>query len=384
MIAKPFDAIVAQDLDDLILNQIAEGRTLEFKRELPGSTDSDKKEFLADVSSFANTVGGDLLFGVEESGGAATALVGLPGADIDAEQRRLDSMILAGIEPRIPYSLRPVVTSSGANVLILRVGQSWEAPHRVVFKQHDRFYARSSAGKYALDTGELRLAFIRSANTEESIQRFRDERLVEIGASRVPAPLAEGGRLVLHLVPLQAIAGRTKYDMSSLRSAQQNLIPITASGWNNRITLHGVLSHSSSGYVHLYRSGIVEAVDVALMAPRDGRLVLPSIAFEQRLLQAAKKYFEALQQLGVQPPIYCVVSMLGVKGATMGVDTFRFSSHSLVPLAEQAVAISESVMVDYSESPADVLRAPFDAIWNAFGFEGSPNFNNSGAWRPPS
>ena len=66
MIEKPFDQLVKDDIDGLVTNQVKEGRTTEYKQELPSGRDADKKEFLADVSSFANAAGGDLVYGVVE------------------------------------------------------------------------------------------------------------------------------------------------------------------------------------------------------------------------------------------------------------------------------------------------------------------------------
>jgi hypothetical protein len=386
VIAKPIESIVAADIDALLSNQVPEGRTLDYKRELPGSADADKKEFLADVSSFANTVGGDLIFGIEEEGGIPLRIADLSGANLDAEQQRLDSIILAGIEPRLVYRMRAVVTSNGVPVLILRVEQSWNAPHRVVFKHHDRFYCRSSAGKYALDTGELRQAFVRSATLEESIGRFRDERIVEINSNRTPVTLASESRIVLHLVPLQALASRVRFPLSALQAVQLRLGPMSSNGWSNRITLNGVMTFTMAGasslnYTHLYRNGIVEAVDASILNTRhEGRLVLPSIAFEQVLLQSASSYLGALKDLGVQPPIYCFITLLGAKGATMGIDAWRSGWHDMLPLNDSSVLIPESVLVDYSDGISTLLRAPIDALWNAFGFEQSPNFDSEGVW----
>ena len=67
MILKPLEQIAADHLPALITNAVSEGRTIDYKRELPGNSDGDKKEFLADVSSFANTSGGDLVFGMGPS-----------------------------------------------------------------------------------------------------------------------------------------------------------------------------------------------------------------------------------------------------------------------------------------------------------------------------
>ena len=66
MIPRDFDAITKADIEALVANAVAEGRALEYKQQLPGNGDEDKKEFLADVSSFANAGGGDIVFGVVE------------------------------------------------------------------------------------------------------------------------------------------------------------------------------------------------------------------------------------------------------------------------------------------------------------------------------
>jgi predicted HTH transcriptional regulator len=69
MISKPIDKIEWSDLESLIDDQISERRTIDYKRSLPSNSDDDKKNFLYDVSSFANTVGGDLIYGIVEQGG---------------------------------------------------------------------------------------------------------------------------------------------------------------------------------------------------------------------------------------------------------------------------------------------------------------------------
>ena len=62
MISGPLEAIGTDTLNRLIANGVAESRTLEYKRDLPNPKDKDsKREFLADVTSFANSQGGDLL-----------------------------------------------------------------------------------------------------------------------------------------------------------------------------------------------------------------------------------------------------------------------------------------------------------------------------------
>lgn len=64
---KPFESIDETDLQALCTGQEREGKTLEFKEMQLGTSDGDKKEFLADVTSFANTSGGHLIFGIKEA-----------------------------------------------------------------------------------------------------------------------------------------------------------------------------------------------------------------------------------------------------------------------------------------------------------------------------
>src|SRR5687768_2897901 len=98
---KPIGSIVQADLLALVTNAETESRVIEYKLTLPGTSDSEKKEFLADVSSFANAAGGDIVYGMEELGGAPTQLVGLQLNNTDAEKLRLEDLMRSSIAPRI-------------------------------------------------------------------------------------------------------------------------------------------------------------------------------------------------------------------------------------------------------------------------------------------
>jgi predicted HTH transcriptional regulator len=62
-------------------------------------SDSERKEFLADASSFANADGGHLIYGMKEQSGVAIELCGLD-VDGDAVISALESRIRDGISPR--------------------------------------------------------------------------------------------------------------------------------------------------------------------------------------------------------------------------------------------------------------------------------------------
>jgi predicted HTH transcriptional regulator len=157
--------ITEEVLLGLIRDKVGEGRTIEYKRDLRANSDPEKTEFLNDVSSFANTDDGDLVFGMDESQGVPTQIVGLQAGDMDLELRRLDSILASGLDPRIRYWTKVVQCGADKRVLLVRVERSWSGPHRVVFKGYDKFFGRNSAGKYPLDVNELRTAYCASAAT---------------------------------------------------------------------------------------------------------------------------------------------------------------------------------------------------------------------------
>ena len=161
MILSRLEQVDETVLQSLITGAVAEGKTIDYKQELPGNSDGDKKEFLADVSSFANTSGGDLVFGMAEEQGVATRIAGITPADLDLEIQRLDSIIASGLEPRIRYGIKPVSCHGGQKVLVIRVERSWTGPHRVVFYWHAVGNRRSGARH---DGGVLRAGRRRRAD----------------------------------------------------------------------------------------------------------------------------------------------------------------------------------------------------------------------------
>src|SRR5437773_200695 len=88
MIPKPTQDIRLGDLESLV-GRVPEGKTIEYKREMPAGTRDEKIKFLAAVSSLANTAGGDLLIGVEAKDGVPVAIPGIIAASLDDEKLRL-------------------------------------------------------------------------------------------------------------------------------------------------------------------------------------------------------------------------------------------------------------------------------------------------------
>ena len=172
---------------------------------LPGQSDDDKREFVSDITSFANAAGGDLIFGVKERReagkptGEIDAIVGLPGLNVDAERLRLEAVIRDGVAPRLPpVAFHEIKRGTAPSCLLVRVPRSWAGLHMVTLRNLSRFYARTSAGKYQLDVHEIRTGFIAADTAYDRLRRFRVERVAQVVALETPASMTEGPKLIVH------------------------------------------------------------------------------------------------------------------------------------------------------------------------------------------
>jgi hypothetical protein len=387
MIDRPLHQITYADIERSVAERWPEGKTLDYKRDAYGNKDDDKKELLKDVSSFANTQGGDILIGVDEDKGLPTAIPGVAVPDIDKEKLRLEEVIRRGLDPRIEFGLHHVTTPASTTVIVIRVRESLLLPHRVVFQgKFGEFWARSSAGKYSMDTDELRRAFTLSAATYDRIKAFRSERVTQVTGGEAPVPLLGGGRLILHLIPVASFRSRQLFDVTGLPDLPTRFPPLASSGYDFRLNMDGFLTYSggradrvSRSYTQFFRSGIVEAVlsDVVRDEKGEGKLLLAGY-YERTLMETYPRLMAGLRHTGIEPPLWGFLTFTGVKGARIPTnsdfgDEYRDIDRDILLLPEFAVD-------DLGADTADVLRPVFDLVWNASGFRRSFNFDEQGKW----
>ena len=80
----PLDQISESDLQRLIATQAPDSVYIDYKEITYGRSDEQHREFLADISSFANTVGGDLIIGMTEASGIPTGFRPLPDSPMQS------------------------------------------------------------------------------------------------------------------------------------------------------------------------------------------------------------------------------------------------------------------------------------------------------------
>jgi Schlafen, AlbA_2 len=390
----PLQQIDEARLNALIVAGAPETRYIDYKRQIYGNAHADYSEFLADISSFANTAGGDIVIGMDAQNGIPTTITPLT-MPMDPEILRLEQVARGGLQPRLADIGFHAAAVPGGNVLIVRAPRSFTPPHRVVRQTSNRFWARSNAGKYEPDVNELRSLFLAGPRLAERVQDFRLDRIAKLVAGHGPIQLMERGTLVLHIVPLTAFDSPTVLALQPIERDFRIFVPMgstTASGM--RINFDGVLKTSNAdpqatqhrAYTQLYRNGIVEAVASSLI--NDRTQVISYL--DDVIVKETLKKLNDLASVGVEPPFAILVSLYGVRGIQLnfarGQNAAWFDDlgHALDRDQYHPQEVVLETLPQNVQECAKTLRPILDQIANAGGAAQSPIFDAQGNYIPPN
>lgn len=384
--------ITQAHIEQLVADQTREGPHLDFKRELPIAwNEAAKHEFLADATAFANSGGGDLVFGIDEDG-QAQALAVIPQiiANVDQEIRRLQDFLLNLAEPRLPgvqiHAVQVSVAGTNGHVILVRIPQSWTGPHRVKTNQH--FFVRDGLRKRQLDIPEIRSLFLRTENQAQRVNDFRTERLGKIISGNAPQRLVDGPILIVHLVPTQAALGLVQID--PVPYTNQRGLPIigTTSGMA-RLNLDGALvvrnetqQGETHGYSQLFRNSFFESALVLSRRAEDGLVVLPSRSYEEYLITLLGNFRGELDRLGINYECAVMLTLHRANEVRLGVRSDWGFDDPHQTLFDRNTLVLPDIVARSDVTPEKALKPVFDLMWQAAGFAGSRNFNNAGEWAP--
>lgn len=373
MINKAFDQIGPEDFQYLVDFKVEESRTLEFKRELPGSKNEDRREFLSDITSLANAHGGDLIYGIADENGVAADACGVSHPNSDELIRSFEDRMLAGIQPRLMgVRTRWVPLSADTGFLIMRAPASFLAPHRVTLEGHGHFYSRTSRGKYRLDTHELRDAFTGSEVISEKFLKLHQE---AVSYSCLPFSPSAEPKSYLSVTPLSFF--RERVDISD--HLFEPIAPFDVSGGiNNKILLEGVVWHlplsefeATSDWVLTHRGGRIDWCWHVGGSMHSEDAVVNRVypqKFERGIASLAERSLQRLRLFGLEGPWVIQVSVLGLKDSIVcskdGYTQWR--------CRREGAQFQQLVIDDYSES--DLLPI-FQSFWRLYGCERPENRN---------
>jgi hypothetical protein len=406
MIDKPVGAITKGDIDALIQSGRMEDRQIDYKRDLAGSTDDDKREFLRDVSSFANALGGDILYGIEETGGLPTAAPGVPISNFDELRLRLQNTIQSNLDPRLPsVEVDQVSGFPNGSVTIVRIQQSWRAPHMVTFRGLGKFYVRGNGQRHEMDVTELRAAFVGSEAIAERIRAFRDGRIAHILSGQSAMKTFNTSTLVMHVVPIGTAFTRVDVDPRQLVTTWRKLnegldqnrarelfeLVHSAAG---RPNLDGLLISSaryeqqygfSPSFIQVFRNGAIEFTDGSYR--EEPGTIVPGTwvtreRVEAQVLDSLRNAITFRSAAALAGPV--IVSVAFLRGRDIAVRSRSRMPFSSGRAFDRDVIVLPDVVLD--ETVADValpVRLIFDSLWQSAGFSGSESYAESGEYVRP-
>jgi len=195
------------DLQSLITNKIPENLSLEYKSSdaLNLLEERHKKEFIKDVSAFANSEGGILIYGIAEE----NHLPHLLDTGIDPNiitKERVEQILLSGISPKISrLHINPVkLTNSGNVAYVITVSQS-DTAHQA---SDHRYYKRYNFLSAPMEDYEIRDVMNR-VKYPKIIPNFKSTRSSESTANEhiysLAVTLKNEGSICAHQIKFEII-----------------------------------------------------------------------------------------------------------------------------------------------------------------------------------
>ncbi|MCZ6692191.1 MAG: ATP-binding protein [Planctomycetota bacterium] len=145
--SKPLEDVIFEDVTSLVASVGVENTGIEFKREFP------KPEKIARIiAGFANTWGGHILIGVEESREAPPFQV-RPLPLQPAEEDRIENYVLMQTRPVVKFDMVPVSdpADESQGVWVIRVDESEEAHHELNDRGEPKVLGRFGGRSRILD-----------------------------------------------------------------------------------------------------------------------------------------------------------------------------------------------------------------------------------------
>lgn len=408
MFYKPLSEVDFNDLQLLVSNKVKEDTRLDYKLTLPDRNDKGRVEFLRDISAFANTNGGYLIYGIQEEEidgnktGVAEKIVGIEALNTNELQLWMENLIRTSIEPRlVGIEFKGIPISTSHAVLIVRVPRSWNLPHVISYGNHWRFYARNSAGNYQMDVTQLKDSFSLGNTITEKLEQKRSERLAIIKQKYQTGKMQPVSTLVIHIQPFDSL--RPEYSIDTLKAKldTKNLPLGYGIKCDPIFNFDGLIIKDKYNYLQIFNSGVTEEVNTKISSDEN---VINAKYLDLTIFKTVGWRMALLKSLNIESPLMIQVSLLGIgnhKIQSRYLFNQYFNDIVLPNLIDRPDLITKPIFVESLSNlilegsnkqngeevincwrTAEVIAKPaLDSIWNAFGIERCLHYDENGKWQ---
>ena len=296
MINKNLDDISYKDIESLLNEKIDESDILDYKSEM-----INDEKLIKHVCAFANTRGGNLIFGVKESGhgGCPTKIIGV---DSSISKERIEQVILSNIVPRLEIKIKLIACpDSTKSILLIRIPSSYLKPHQN--NKDKKFYKRFQFESSEMSEQEICDCYKRRFTNHDQIEQYIDE----ISAYRTGVISTNTIQVNIMIIPsnieYRLIDTSNHDDLDWLDSIcpspsiqyapSSNFLPSQLEPFS-----HGLISKSASTnpfrQIRIHRNGCIQYVQNFPNETPDP-IIFPSERFAVRLMQALQFTNKTLQ-----------------------------------------------------------------------------------------
>ncbi len=371
MLPIDLDNLKPEDIEH-IFETHRESNTIEYKRELQIYSERETKEFLADVSSFANANGGTIFYGIDEVDG----LVGLEISELDSFRLRVQQKIEDGILPRPGFKIKSLEISVNKYIFIIQIHKSFSGPHAV--KSSDQYYYRSDAGKRRMDHFQLKNAFLQSNSLKEEIEKFCNKKVSEILLKETPVQLSDEAVVAMFLIPINSWNDEIIVEPRKLRDSSSGFQIMDAGGGQFERNFDGFISGAhNKGYLQLFRNGTILSVSSSITTYEISlKKHIPTTLLQGEIHLALQRGLHLYKTFEIGPPFLGILFLIGAQNhfpPPEVIPTFRGKA-----IGKEVVRFPEIYVTDYPEAFVLYTRKWFDYLWQGFGLDKCPDISDEG------
>lgn len=385
-------------IQQLVYDESPESMTLEYKSEQSFSN-KFRLEIAKDISSFANTKGGVIIYGIPErrvSDGTEEKAVPCSEygiAPVPNFESRLEDILTETTSPHLPDLLIKKVAISkrpGHVVYVVWHPESWLGPHMVQGLKEQRYYKRGLRRTVKMTEPEVRDAYIRTRRNVEIAEQFLDSSEINYILRLFPSGISVSQAVTC---PQLLLVDRVDYDSAEMRGwlehnwyPQRGLSP-DGSGRTWYPSLHGAqIGMKGFGlgspeqsklhyWVELHRNGAINTLWQTHIRETDGNHLLPwqtEIEILSDFMKFNKDFYMKIHYYGPLRFRFIISNLAGVE---------LIPSEKDEPLAAQLP--NNTFKVDLVEDSAKLFENPnsiaqtfLNRLFQAFGKWEAPRLDS--------
>lgn len=377
---KDFESITEADLLQLIENKVPEGQRIEYK-----SNRLKPDQYSEQISSFANSSGGDLFIGITENNGFPIEINGVPLDNPDQEILNITTLMSDALDPSFKQGLvRCIPISDDRYVIAIRIPKSWDGPYRI--KQTRKFMMRTNANKIELNTAEIKKLILRNNKNDitDDYDKFREERIhISKNTYGIDPPF-----VMIHYVPLSAfssedpfpvVAKMLKLDHSILGSTTAIPYPNAEGTIARDLKAHN--RYREHGHTQFFKNGIIEQVSsyqfryneilpiVKDELIKNEFIIFHTIAFEERLKIAIERQWENYKELHMKEPFYIFFQLVEAQGVIGYPTGPALVTNGPTEIDTPLLKVPKLLIDECTEAnKIEVVDKIMNFLWNTFGF----------------